>query len=296
MERGSIYESLLELHPEITYDKFELRYAQGNERKTTGSYYTPTELIESLLESALDPLIRQAVKADNSELALPGLKICDPACGSGHFLLAAARRIARRLAQLRSGDSEPSFEATRQALREFVANCVYGIDINPMSVELCKIGLWLETHEAGKPLSFLDHHIICANSLIGATAATIREGWPQSAYAALGDDDKKAVGALKKVNASQRGAMDSSRLALFENEAQALISAVRPLVLEDASTLEEMANHEQAWRDWRNSPAWHSRNFFMICGRRPLFCPHISLKAVASCRMAAMCCRIGHLA
>lgn len=266
MELGSIYESLLELHPEISEGKFELRAAAGNERKTTGSYYTPTPLIENLLETALDPVIAQALKTDNpetAEAALLNLKICDPACGSGHFLLAAANRLAKRLAQLRSGDSEPSVDACRHALREVVSRCVYGMDINPMSVELCKVGLWLETHEAGKPLSFLDHHIVCANSLMGTTAQAIKDGIPASAYAALGGDDKKAVAALKKANVKQCKDMDKNSLTLFGNEAQAVINAVRILQLDDmpSDTIEQMERRELAWREWQKTPEWEHKKF-----------------------------------
>lgn len=260
-ELGSIYESLLELHPEISGGSFELQSAQGNDRKTTGSYYTPTPLIESLLETALDPVINQAVKAENPEAALLNLKVCDPACGSGHFLLAAASRIAKRLAWLRTGDSEPSVAAMRQALRDVVSRCIYGMDINPMSVELCKVGLWLETHEPGKPLSFLDHHIVCANSLMGTTAAAIKEGIPASAYVAIGGDDKKATAALKRNNAAQQ--KDRGQFALFANEAQALINAVKPPLLEDmpAETLEAMEHREQVWRAWQKSPDWQKKKF-----------------------------------
>ncbi|MEX2382209.1 MAG: N-6 DNA methylase, partial [Opitutales bacterium] len=108
-ELGSIYEALLEMHPRINLDAktFSLASAAGNERKTTGSYYTPTSLVTCLLDSALDPVIAQAAKQKNPEEALLNLKICDPACGSGHFLIAAAHRLAKRLATVRTGDSEP---------------------------------------------------------------------------------------------------------------------------------------------------------------------------------------------
>lgn len=262
-ELGSIYESLLELHTEISDNSFKLQSAQGNDRKTTGSYYTPTALIESLLETALDPVVDQALKAENPEVALLNLKICDPACGSGHFLLAAANRIARRLACLRTGDSEPSVDAARQALRDVVARCIYGMDINPMSVELCKVGLWLETHEPGKPLSFLDHHIICANSLMGTTSAAIKQAIPATAYVALGGDDQDAVKELKKQNKDQRKHLDQWQFEKFEAAAQAVIDTVKPLLLEDmpADTLEEMARREQTWRDWQKSPEWQNKKF-----------------------------------
>ena len=155
-ELGSIYESLLELHAEVDVDAgaFSLGYAAGNERKTTGSYYTPTPLIVELLDSALDPVLNEAAAADNPEQALLSLKVVDPACGSGHFLIAAANRIAYRLASARVGGEEPAPHVVRHALRDVVGRCVYGIDVNPMAVELCKISLWLEAMEPGRPLSF----------------------------------------------------------------------------------------------------------------------------------------------
>ena len=100
-ELGSVYESLLELHPVVNVDAgtFELKTAGGHERKTTGSYYTPSSLIQCLLDSALDPVLEEAARQDNPAAAILNLKICDPACGSGHFLIAAAHRIAKRLAR-----------------------------------------------------------------------------------------------------------------------------------------------------------------------------------------------------
>jgi type I restriction-modification system DNA methylase subunit len=215
-EFGSVYERLLELHPVVNPavgnlpPTFTFKQAAGNERKTSGSYYTPSSLVECLLDSALDPVLEDRLKnfaklgyksADEAVLAL---KVCDPACGSGHFLIAAAQRIARRLALLRSKGDEPSVSELRHTLREVISHCIYGVDINPMSVELCKVGLWLEAMEAGKPLSFLDHHIRCGNSLLGATPALIAEGIPDDAFTAIEGDDKKACAALKKLNARER--------------------------------------------------------------------------------------------
>ena len=101
-----MYESLLELHPRIEADSgcFELGTAGGSERKTTGSYYTPTALISCLLDTALDPVLDEPAKAEDPEEALLSLTVLDPACGSGHFLIAAAQRIARRLAARRTGE------------------------------------------------------------------------------------------------------------------------------------------------------------------------------------------------
>ena len=168
-ELGSVYESLLELHPDMNLEAgtFILNTAGGNDRKTSGSYYTPPSLIDCLLDSALNPVLDDACKKPNPHEAVLDLKIVDPACGSGHFLVRAAHRVAKRLAALRTGDDEPSPEAVRHALRDVIGRCIYGVDINPMSVELCKVSLWMESLEPGKPLSFLDHHIQCGNSLLG---------------------------------------------------------------------------------------------------------------------------------
>ncbi len=215
-ELGSIYESLLELHPDISADAgtFELKTAGGHERKTTGSYYTPTCLITCLLDSALEPVIKEALKKPNPEKAVLGLKICDPACGSGHFLVAAAHRIAKRLAAVRTGDEEPSPEALRTALRDVIGHCIYGVDINPMSVELCKISLWLEAIEPGKPLSFLDHHIKCGNSLLGTTPALMGKGIPDDAFKPIEGDVKAVCNDFKRQNRDERR---GQRLMLFDD-------------------------------------------------------------------------------
>jgi hypothetical protein len=205
-ELGSIYESLLELHPELNVDAgtFNLTTAGGHERKTTGSYYTPTSLIQCLLDSALDPVLAEAARKPNTEAAILDLKVCDPACGSGHFLVAAAHRIARRLAAIRTGDDAPSPEATRPALRDVISHCIYGVDVNPMAVELCKVSLWMEAIEPGKPLTFLDHHIQCGNSLLGTTPALLAQGIPDTAFMPIEGDDKAVVSALRKRNRAER--------------------------------------------------------------------------------------------
>ncbi|HEX2298339.1 MAG TPA: DNA methyltransferase, partial [Pseudonocardiaceae bacterium] len=195
-ELGSVYEGLLELHP--AYDPAEQTFtlvgAAGNERKETGSYYTPSSLTEALLDSALDPvLIEAAATTGDAEAkveALLGVTVCDPACGSGHFLVAAARRIARRVAQLRSGENEPSPDLVRAAMREVVSRCIHGVDLNEMAAELAKVSLWLESVEPGKPLAFLDANIRVGNSLLGTTPALIAAGIPDATFAPIEGDDK----------------------------------------------------------------------------------------------------------
>ncbi|XRQ09277.1 Eco57I restriction-modification methylase domain-containing protein [Actinomadura welshii] len=219
-ELGSVYESLLEYVPkhDPARGTFELRQLSGNDRKTSGSYYTPSSLIDTLLDSALEPVIDDAVKSGNTpeeqEDALLALTVCDPACGSGHFLVAAARRIAKRLAFVRTGDPEPSNKAIRHALRDVVSRCIYGVDINPMAVELAKVSLWLEALEPGKALTFLDAHIKVGNALLGTTPKLLDAGLPDDAFKAIEGDDKKWVTALKKRNKVEREAYEKRHLAV----------------------------------------------------------------------------------
>ena len=210
-ELGSVYECLLELHPEMNVEagSFSLTSASGHERKTTGSYYTPSSLIQVLLDSALDPVIADRLKAagatrKNQQSALLDIQVCDPACGSGHFLIAAAHRLARHLAAIRTGDDEPSPEATRAALRDVIGHCLYGVDLNPMAVELCKVGLWMEALEPGKPLSFLDAHIKCGNSLVGVGPGLDIAEIPDDAFQAAFGDDKATATALRRRNKRER--------------------------------------------------------------------------------------------
>jgi hypothetical protein len=217
-EFGSVYESLLELHPLLESTPtphFRFKQAAGNERKTTGSYYTPASLVDCLIDSALDPVLNNrlhnfaALGYPSADAAVLDLKVCDPACGSGHFLIAAAQRIARRLATLRAGDEEPGPDLLRHTLREVIGHCIFGVDINPMSVELCKLGLWLEAMEPGRPLTFLDHHIKCGNSLLGSTPQAIKDGIPDDAYKPIAGDTKVAATWMKKLNQTARAGQGS---------------------------------------------------------------------------------------
>ncbi len=209
-ELGSVYESLLELHPSMHVEakEFKLTTAAGNERKTTGSYYTPDSLVQCLLDSALDPVVEERLKGkkgEEAEEALLSLKVCDPACGSGHFLIAAAHRLAHRLARARTGEIESSPEDYQHALRDVIGHCIYGVDINPMATELCKVSLWMEALEPGKPLSFLDHRIHCGNSLLGTSPRLLSEGIPDDAFKAIEGDDKDICKTYKQRNKEEKG-------------------------------------------------------------------------------------------
>jgi len=208
-EELGVYQSLLELHPRLGTGEgsFTLGTAAGHQRKTTGSYYTPRPLINCLLDSALDPVVKSVLNRSEpaaAEAALLNLKVCDPACGSGHFLIAAAERLALHLARLRTGDDQPAALAVQQAKRQVIHRCIYGVDVNPMAVELCKVSLWLEALDPGQPLSFLDHHIQCGNSLLGTTPKLLAGGLPDEAFTASEGDDRAVVAQLKKNNRRER--------------------------------------------------------------------------------------------
>ncbi|MER6213692.1 DNA methyltransferase [Streptomyces sp. NPDC001674] len=273
-ELGSVYESLLELEPKhsATERTFTLVEVAGNTRKTTGSYYTPSSLIECLLDSTLDPVIADAVKrgedaataagaADPAESIvkeLLSLTVCDPACGSGHFLVAAARRIAKQVAAVRERNPEPTLDAVRHALHEVVARCIYGVDLNPMAVELAKVSLWLEALEPGKPLGFLDAHVKHGNSLIGATPKVLLGGIPDEAFRPIEGDDKNFAKTLERQNraerSGQRGLFDLPPEVRSSNNLFA--TGVRRITVAPSETLADVRRQESAYRVFAKSTGY----------------------------------------
>ena len=191
---GSIYEGLLEYQPQIAAQDLVISSEKGSEvvtpksspdqevtypdgavylltdkgqRKATGSYYTPDYIVRYIVENTLAPLCEGKTVAE-----ILSLKILNPATGSGHFLVGVVDYLAEELITHPDAAfmTEAAHEETELAYwrRRVVESCVYGVDLNPMAVELAKLSLWLHTVAKGEPLSFLDHHIRCGNSLIGA--------------------------------------------------------------------------------------------------------------------------------
>ncbi len=153
------------------------------ERKATGSFYTPEYIVKHMVKNTLAPLINpmmeEAIWSEDLRKdllkKLLSLKVLDPAMGSGHFLVEATDYIAREIIHAKEIARHEELESEEiaendihWARREVVRNCIYGVDLNPMAVELAKLSLWLTTVASNKPLSFLDHHLRCGNSLIGA--------------------------------------------------------------------------------------------------------------------------------
>ena len=265
-ELGSVYESLLELHPHFDPDAitFTLQSTSGNERKTTGSYYTPTSLITCLLDSALQPVLDEAASKTDPEAAILSLKVCDPACGSGHFLIAAAHRIAKQLAAVRTLETEPPPDAIQHALRDVIGRCIFGVDINPMAVELCQVALWMDALEPGKPLSFLDHHIQCGNSLLGATPALLAKGIPDEAFKPIEGDDKKICSALKRQNKDER----RGQQGLFDDlkpweQLGNLPAAIARLESIPDDTVDQIHQKEQHYADLQSDDAYRKSGRFL---------------------------------
>ncbi|MBN1540767.1 restriction endonuclease, partial [candidate division KSB1 bacterium] len=227
-EFGSVYEGLLEFEPAVIKANGHWRFdlVRGTERSASGTHYTPDELVVPLIRHSLDHLIRERLANAQSdaaaqnqsqssrtkpvhrqaqEEALLSLRVCDIACGSGHILLNAARRIAQSLAVVRSGEEQPSPEVLRPAMRDVITHCIYGVDKNPLAVELCKVSLWLEAHNPGEPLSFLDHHIKCGDAVVGRVhLEDLNEGISDEMFQALNGDDKAVCRDLRKQNKAER--------------------------------------------------------------------------------------------
>lgn len=238
-EFGSVYEGLLEKAPAINFDgqHYSFSFIEGTERSSSGSHYTPEELVQPLIKHSLDYVIEDKLKNALSfrtkrsgdsesksdkvdsrfrgndsaeertakEKALLSIKVCDVACGSGHILLSAARRIAQELTKVRTGEDQPSPEPYRQAIRDVLNHCIYGVDKNPLAVELCKVALWLEAHNPGMPLNFLDHKIKCGDSIVGlARIEELQNGIATEAFKTLSGDDKDIAASFRKQNKTER--------------------------------------------------------------------------------------------
>lgn len=205
-EFGSVYEGILEMRPfvqpGVAASDWQFGFVGGLDRQSTSSYYTRPDLVQNLIKTTLEPVIKEKIAAQTTTeekvKALLNMKVCDAASGSGHIVLAMARTIAWYICTLRTGEDNPASLDYRQALREVISRCVYAVDYNPDAVELCKVVLWIEGYCAGKPLSFLDHHIRCGNSVLGVSdLQMLIDGVPDKALTA---EDKDTLKALKKMN------------------------------------------------------------------------------------------------
>ena len=269
-ELGSVYESLLELTPRASADARAFEFAEGNEtkgnaRKTSGSYYTPDALVKLLLDSTLEPVLDAAEARDpeNPTAEILKLSIIDPACGSGHFLLGAARRAAARIAKHRS-PGVPSQDEFQHALREVVSHCIFGVDRNPMAVELCKVALWIEALEPGKPLTFLDSHIRCGDSLIGVFDISVLHGGIQDdAFKPLSGDEKAAASYYRTKNKREIDEREKVETGLGLTAGQNELSkAFATLQAQSEDSLENIEEKRRLFESLmgRGGAAWKLKN------------------------------------
>ncbi|HEX5416798.1 MAG TPA: N-6 DNA methylase, partial [Chloroflexota bacterium] len=247
---GAIYEGLLEFHlePIPPEDGWSVvLVTDKGERKATGSYYTPDYIVKYIVEQAVGPVLRVAVEGKQSDQekldAILAVKVVDPAMGSGHFPVEVVEYIARFLVDQGITPAEGSSEADLAFWKRRVAqSCVYGVDLNPLAVDLAKLSLWLATAAKDKPLSFLDHHLRPGNAVVG--------GWVSDLRPHLGGPKPNRK---TKEQASQAAA---GQLSMLDDDAfrQSMSTAVSSMWLIGSGpgdTLNAVKQQEQAYGDLR---------------------------------------------
>jgi hypothetical protein len=182
---GAVYESVLDHRPRREGGSGLVLAAGCGARKASGSFYTPRQITRYLVRTTLAPLV-----ADADPERILSLRVVDPAMGSGAFLVAACRFLARAYesALIDRGGVHPSdvSDEDRRGFRRLVAqHCLFGVDRNPMAVQLARLSLWLCTLSPERPLTFLDHHLVAGDSLVGASPDDVRRP-PPGAHAPAG--------------------------------------------------------------------------------------------------------------
>lgn len=276
-EFGSVYEGILEMRPfvqpGVAASDWQFGFVGGLDRQSTSSYYTRPDLVQNLIRTTLEPVIKERIEKlrtpEEKVKSLLSMKVCDAASGSGHIVLAMARTIAWYVCTIRTGEDNPASLDYREALREVIQKCVYAVDYNPDAVELCKVVLWIEGYCAGKPLSFLDHHIRCGNSVVGVTDLdTLLAGVPKEAFSAVDKDTKKKIidlnkAALQDVSLVQSGHSQGLNVSLFtqdftiqsiDGEQVGLASKVREINSLPENSLLEQLTKQKRWEELMQSP------------------------------------------
>ncbi len=208
--------------------------------------------------------MKQRRDKEAKEKALLSMKICDPAAGSGHFLLAAARTVGAELARIRLGEEQVTPGPYRLAVRDVIRSCIYGVDLNPLAVDLCKVALWIEGHHSGLPLTFLDHRIKCGNSLVGIDSLDrIAQGIPSEAFTPVHGDDKAVARNIKKINDRERNNRDSRQMPLelnkrFENDLTKFAEHTKAINDFTDSDVEQVNFKENLYRESRSQRTWIS--------------------------------------
>ncbi len=251
---GTIYEGLLEFHLERMAEPasgwtIDLKNEKG-ERKITGSYYTPDYIVKYMVEETLGPVLQQAIASAKSEQkkieAVLNIKVLDPAMGSGHFPVEATDYIARFLVEhIEQSQTETGGESELAFWRRRVAqSCIYGVDLNPLAVNLAQLSLWLATVAKGKPLSFLDHHLRCGNSLLGANLTQLRLNSPNGKK----NGKKARILSTPNVDVAQPMLFDEENLRQVMTTAVDLMWAIE---VNPAQTVTEVKVQEETYKEMR---------------------------------------------
>lgn len=283
---------MLDIAP-VLKDDGSFDFGDGAERKLSGTYYTPPALVSEIVKAALLPVIEDrlaGVDESDQEAALLNIKVVDPACGSGAFLIQAMDALAARLCEIRYHGESPTDEQLRAARRDVVTKCIHGVDLNPMAVELCKFTLWLHVAHPELPLSYLEPVIVCGNALVGVplkaqverekkrlaeerelvkkrTDLTPRQkqsalkkleyvGWPDSipdeAFNAVTGDDPDIAKLLKKRNKEEREGQPS--LPFHRGETQGELRAQKYLKFKQLSedNIEAQRQKRELYERWRS--------------------------------------------
>jgi type I restriction-modification system DNA methylase subunit len=248
---------------EVVVEEGEVHLMTGSgERKATGSYYTPEYVVEYIVEETLGPLvdnIRETLVgqttyrkgdheagtfADEFAEHVFDLKILDPAMGSGHFLTSAIDYLAREIIDAQEKQAaQQGIETVDEehdinwARRQVAQRCIYGVDLNPLAVELTKVSLWLRTLAAEQPLAFLDHHLKTGNSLVGSDIEDV-----------LSDGDEDATGGQLTLQQS----FDHTRQRAMEH----VTDRFQDLLNIDNETLEDAKEMEAVYDDVRADPLY----------------------------------------
>ncbi|WP_435111906.1 hypothetical protein [Nocardiopsis synnemataformans] len=211
-------------------------------RKNSGSYYTPENLVHLLvvgsqhhdqvermkaegnyrpISGVLTELIHERLMAGGDpEQVLLGLTVCDPCAGAGVFLLSAVDTITAWLVMVRSGELNPPAPVWDQARRDVVERCIYGVDLNPIAVDLTRAALHVRALLPHTANPFLAHHVRHGNGLVGATPKQIKDGVPDVAFTAIEGDDPKVAAALRRQNKAERARRAETSTTVMDGPAQ----------------------------------------------------------------------------
>ena len=266
-ELGAVYESLLDYTLMVateaqSVDGRAVRPGEAYlaplsiERADLASYYTPVDLTDLLLTRTLDPLIEQTIAEAGDDpadqvAALLDLRIIDPACGSAAILIGALDRLAYAVSRARSAPHEPRDTDLVHARREVLQRCIYGAEKDPFATELAKVALWIHCVVPDQPLTFLDHHIVCGDSLVGWPLLDVPNSIPDDAFQVSGSKGSEAAGLTRARRRNEQ--FTSSGGDLFQQGTVAFSLKLPPELKVPDRTPADVHTKAIAYQDWINS-------------------------------------------